>query len=433
MKKSLIIVLSIMFVLGICAWAYATDVTLSGSIRVRGAYLYESDFDDSDYDSENTANYDQRVRLKVKAVVTPNTMGVIEIENSTDTSDGTTWGESSSYSAAIYAKGNAKRGTLAIRQAYILHKGSGLLGTPASFKVGHQLVKLGNGLFLNHTKFGDDGIVLLVEPQKGTEVSLVTLRLQENTTSENDDATAYVLALKHALDNLNLSADITYVDDQGFVADPGRGLHFFNIGLRGDTKAADIGLKADVEIQTGKAKGATSAADVKYKGLAVLLGADYKLGDVTVGVEGAYGSGNKIETTDKYEGFVTTQGSGFAYLYDDKVATAAISPTGTLGGKKAGLNNTQYLKLHASTEATPDLGVSGAIYILKATKKQSTAYDSKNIGTEIDAKVTYKIDKNLKYYVEGGYLIAGDLYKNQTSGRNPDNVYGVRHGILLNF
>jgi hypothetical protein len=68
------------------------------------------------------------------------------------------------------------------------------------------------------------------------------------------------------------------------------------------------------------------------------------------------------------------------------------------------------------------------------------------MGWEIDAKVTYQIDTNLVYYVEGGYLIAGDFYKNHTRGKDsgtnfgdndrsadPDNAYTVRHGIILSF
>jgi hypothetical protein len=425
-----------LFVFGLIAaeYAYATDVTVSGSIRIRGAVLHESDFDKSDYDSENTAYTDQRTRLKVKAVVTPNTMGVIELESGSNTSDVVTWGPDTGYSSAMYAKGDAKMGALYVRQAYILHTGSGLLGKPAGFRVGHQLLKFGNGLFFDHTKYGDDAIVLFVEPQKGTDVTLLTIKLQEGTsTSENDDATVYFLGVEHQLDNVNLSADVAYLDDQGFVPDPGKGLHFWNIGLRGDTEVGDIALRADVEVQTGKSFGTTTDTDRRYKGYAVLIGADFKLSDVDVGIEGAYGSGDEIDTA-KYEGYVTLpHATGFAYLYDDKVATAAISPTGTLGGLKAGINNTQYLKFYASKELTPELKAKAAIYLLKASKIQSATYNSRDIGTELDATVTYNIDKNLNYYVEGGYLVAGDMYKNQTSGRDPDNVYGIRHGIILEF
>jgi hypothetical protein len=60
--------------------------------------------------------------------------------------------------------------------------------------------------------------------------------------------------------------------------------------------------------------------------------------------------------------------------------------------------------------------------------------DSRSIGTEFDAKFTYQIDRNLKYWVEGGYLFAGKFWKAVTGANNdPDDAYAVRHGIQLNF
>ena len=38
------------------------------------------------------------------------------------------------------------------------------------------------------------------------------------------------------------------------------------------------------------------------------------------------------------------------------------------------------------------------------------------------------------FYREGGYLFAGDFYKNITATAvNPDNAYAVRHGVELTF
>jgi hypothetical protein len=85
-----------------------------------------------------------------------------------------------------------------------------------------------------------------------------------------------------------------------------------------------------------------------------------------------------------------------------------------------------------------------SFYMLEAAKKVTdnaaynftnrTANDSKKIGQEADAKLTYKIDKGLQYWVEGGYLWAGKFWKGVTGSTiDPDNAYTVRHGIQLNF
>ena len=51
-----------------------------------------------------------------------------------------------------------------------------------------------------------------------------------------------------------------------------------------------------------------------------------------------------------------------------------------------------------------------------------------------DGKLTYKIDRNLVYWVEGGYLFAGDAVKAiANSATSDDDAYAVRHGIELSF
>ena len=66
----------------------------------------------------------------------------------------------------VYAEGNGKRGTMAVLEAWIQHKFN--IGVPAGIKVGHMPLALGNGLFFNHTKFGDDAIVLFLTLQRNS-------------------------------------------------------------------------------------------------------------------------------------------------------------------------------------------------------------------------------------------------------------------------
>jgi len=467
MKKILIPLLSVMGVLLFTATTFALHASpegyeyepqivksgkamwkLSGSIRIRGEYAdNNSDFRDTDNGSylDRKAAYDQRIRLKVDATVSPNTKGVVELESNTDTHDTYTWGKCSTGAKGVYREGNCKPTDLYIRQAYIAHQGNGLLGRLAGFKAGHMLLKLGNGLFFNHAKFGDDAIVLWVS---GSEISFTAIKLNENDNAFSDDADAYVLSAEQSLNGIDVSADVTYVNDNNFNAGASNGLDFWNIGLRGSTEVQGVSVKADVEFQTGKAKKyKADGDDLKFGGYAFLIGADAKLGDVTVGVEGAYGSGDDIDTENKYEGFVTSLSSGqhYTYLYDQKAKGAGQAPSTSTTTSSTfanttnyGLNNTWYLNVGASTKVNPDVKVMCDLYYLRASKKVSDArnLDSKDIGVEIDGKLTYQIDKNLIYFVEAGYLWADDLYKNlSTVGANedPDNPYAVRHGIVLKF
>ncbi len=483
MKKLLLIVLSIVFVLGFIAADYAaaaadaTDITISGSIRSRGEFRdntadFSSDGlnDNPSSANDNRSTMDTRVRLKVDAVVTPNTKGVIELE-SYSSSDTYEWGDGGSSQAyGTYQRGNYKPTALYIRQAYIDHHGTGLLGREAGFKVGHMLIGLGNGLFLDHTKFGDDALIFWVDPE-GTTVSFTYVKFREGSNVVNDDVNAYVLAVEAPLNSSNVSADLTLVDDQDFTSfgpalQDTEALRLWNLGLRGDTAINGINLRANVELQYGKAKSnfvdpiTAARGDRKYRGYAWLVGADTTVSDTTLSAEVAYGSGDKItyDTTtptgrsgSKNEAFQTSLGSSqhYTYVYEYRAVSAASGYGGSTTG--TGLSNTWYINVGASKKVNPDLKVSTDLYFLRASQAvalgttparnaNGTYKTSKNLGTELDGKLEYQIDTNLVYFVEGGYLWAGAAYDRDdptvvANGTNlgPDNAYAVRHGVTLKF
>ncbi len=463
MKKFISIVSAMLLVFGFAASAFAfqaeipsetqaavakgtTQITLGGSIRVRGEMQQNtSDFNDDAADYKGY--YDQRVRLRLQADVTKNTMGVIHLESGSGAgskaSSDYTWGteageEKGSYD--YYKNGNGKQSPLYILEAWIQHKGSGLFGTPAGIKVGHMPVKLGYGLFFDHSKFGDDSINLFIDPTKEFHIELLHSKLRE--VPLNGDGNMYSLILAYAPNkDTKISFDTTYIDNQNAnytIATPASLLrsdsHLWNFGLRGETNVSGLGIKADIELQSGKTTDngtfAAPKADIKYRGYAYLVGLSYKLDPVKLSLDYAYGSGDDNATDNKNKAFQTILSGvqNYTYAYDYRAITA-IGRTGT------GLANTWYVKLGGNADITKDLNADLNIYYLRAAKKVDATYDSKKIGTEVDAKLTYKIDKNLQYWVEGGYLFAGDLYKNVTTSatKNVDDAYAVRHGIELSF
>jgi hypothetical protein len=427
-KRYLALVAGLIFVLGFTAVAFAihaeipsetqavvakgtTQITLGGEIRARGEYK-EVDFDN---DTPGDSYYDSRVRLSVDAQVTPNTEGFVQVEaGNGDTKDNYTWGDGNNGAKGIYGVGNAKRGSFNILQAWILHKGEGLLGVPAGVKVGHMPLALGNKLFFDHTKFGDDAIVFFVDPTKELHIGLLTAKFREGATNDADDADAYVGLFNYKLANGSISGDVTYVDDRSTPD----GLHFWNLGLRGDMNVDTITIRADVELQTGSTG---TTPDIDFAGYAFLVGADFKVDPVTLTVEFAYGSGDDDATDDKNKNFVTSLGADphFTYVYEYRTNNAC-------GYASGGICNTMYVKLGASAQPVKDLTASLNLFWLRAN--EVPAGGDKDIGIEIDPKITYKIDKNLTYWVEGGYLMAGDFW-----GPNADDAYAIRHGIMLSF
>ena len=179
-----------------------------------------------------------------------------------------------------------------------------------------------------------------------------------------------------------------------------------------------------------------------------MVGAEANVGQVAIHCEFAYGSGDDKDDEDEYSGFINSIGAGqhFTYLYDQHARTSAqgISSSATVSSAYAnadntGLNNTWYLNVGVSAKAGPDVKISGDLYYLGASEevRDNTAtveYEDQEIGVELDAKVTYQVDTNLVYYVEAGYLWAGDFYSNVTDDDSEiDNPWSVRNGLLFSF
>lgn len=439
MRKYLAIIAGLLFVLGFAASAFAihaeipaetqaviakgtTQITIGGAIRFRGD-LKEVDFDDQ---TSPAASYDGRIRLHLNAKISDKVQGFIQIESGQQGSefkDTWTWGQSSK-ATGVYTEGNAKRGDLQILQAWINYNPG-----PVGIKVGHMPLKLGPGIFFNHTKFGDDAIVVYGNPTKQLHLAALTAKFRESSSGLSDDANGYVALFVYSGDTFNLSGDVTYVDDQASGA-TGE-IHAWNFGLRGDTKVAGLTLRGDVELQTGKLYVDTTS-ELDIKGYAFMLGIDYKMGSTKLTLEGGIGSGDDDATDDDFDMFITSLGAHlnaplYTFIYD-------YSATGASGGKNAGITNTTYLKLAASTKATKKLGIKGQLVWLKATEDVDLNGGNNpddELGWEIDGKVTYKLAKNLKYWVEGGYLFVGDAYNDAND--EADDAWRLRHGIQLSF
>ncbi len=444
MKRYGAIILAILFVLGLAASAFAihaeipaesqaviakgqTQITIGGDLRFRGSFDKNlSDQKDGGTD-DHVAYIDQRVRLKLDIKVTDNTSARIHIEH------GNLWGEGwSNKDEAGNAKGSYPVGNhyeqdnFKFVEAWINHN-FGSFG----IKVGHMPLALGNKLFFDHTKEGDDAIVIYGSTSNIHWAGVVA-KFNEGTKGINDDSTAYVILANYKGDGFNLGGDVTFVDDQSCAGLGCDAIHGWNFGLRGDTTFAGLQVKGDVEIQTGKFKKFFSNGDDwDVKAYAFLIGADYNLGNSKIGAEFVYGSGDDDPNDTDMETFITSlsQVQYGPYIYGYKSAATACNVATCTG--QTGISNTWWIALKGSTKVSKDLSINGAIYYLQASEDvaiNGTKKDS-DLGVEIDGKVTYNLDRNLKYWVEGGYFFTGDAYQDG----NADDMYSIRNGIQLSF
>lgn len=475
MKKTLIALLSVMVVLAFTASAFAlhavtsgeytpslvkagkSQIELGGQIRIRGNFSTNTDFNDKESDTQQY--YDQRVRLSTKANVSDKTMAVVELETGVNRDEDTHPMGTSTYN---WGSGmEAKRDALYLRQAYISHQ----FGTVGGIKAGHMLLALGNRLFFDHSNYGDDALLGWIAVGPG-ELAFLDIKVDENGSADYkgkvhvaDDTDAYVLSLEMPINDIGVSADVTYLRFRD-KSDWDKGAYLANLGVRANADLKVVKIKADIEVQSGKAEKATPEAladgfpsKYTFSGYAGMLGVEGIAGPVTIKGGAGYGTGDKWVKSDK----IDKKNEGFQTLLTDNQYTTFIydySVMGASGGKYQGLNNTMYINVGAAIKPMPDLKVSADVYYLSAAQERAlngarkdaavecvdttdTCKKSKKLGYEVDAKIEYQLASNLVYYIEAGYLMAGDAYDRWDSekGKNvdADDPYRVRHGLILEF
>ncbi len=460
MKTVVLPLMMLMFVLGAASVMYAagevspgtvfmpdgeTRITFGGEFRFRGMFAHNlTDQLDGKYykagmkqvQDDHNAYYDSHVKLNIGVKTGKEVEGLLEIESGTDKVDGWRWGTGPG-DTGLYPNGNTKRGGVRVRQAWLLYR-THLYGV----QVGHQLWYIGNRLFFNHKKFGDDGIRVIVNPSKEVNIEVSTIKLAEQGINHPDDADAYIAELKYTTGGLKAGADVTYINDQGFsalFADYSHG-HIWNFGLRADYKVGQVMLRGDIELQAGKLDGVLNVDDATVKGWAGLAAIDYKTVagglPVTLTLETAYGSGKSTQDDSKdFKTFITLLGvePHYTFVYDYYLKTAA-------GKTSTGIANTFYIKGGAIANFVKDLDGELYVYTLKAAKKIALngADPSTDLGVEIDGKLTYRMSKNLIYYIEGGYMFTDKAYDTITSTlptreTHHSDAYALRNRIQLNF
>jgi hypothetical protein len=492
--KKFIIFAVALFVLGLAGSAFAipaeipadttaaiakggTQVTIGGELRVRGSVRQNvGDFDRLVAKSGTTAFgksehmlYDSRYRLSVEAKVSPNTIGFIQLEAADSASNGntgenSTWGASGTVSRPLggsFRFGDQKQNEMKVIQAWMQHSGSGLFGVPSYIKIGHQPIVIGAGVFYSHNLQNDDAIVAGISPIKGLDLSVLTVKLQENANNAADDQDLYSFIANYQINkDISVGLDVSYLDSQngsawgsslsGAAYTSAAWSRLWNFGFNAKANVAGFKLYGTADFQTGRDN---VPPHWTYTGFAITGGGSYRFAPVTLSLDLGYGSGDSRNDT-KASTFLTSQSDvvHYTFVYDYMVANAA-------GNTAGGIQNTMFAKFGASVDAMKGLNLSPSITFLNAAKKgfgggypfgnggttssfgtiNPNAASSKYIGTEVDMMLTYQIDKGLKYFVESGYLFAGNFYKNATySTRNNgadkfSDPWCFRHGIQLNF
>ena len=466
MKKSIAAITVLVFLLGFAAAAFAieadipattpvvalgsTHIQLSGSLRIRGWYLGHQNGTTTTGNVTIPANntdgtyWDTRVRLNLDMSSGP-VSGRIGLESGNSRSSTWKWGSE----GTVDTKPSSTNSTVTFREAWINYSGSGLLGVPAGFKIGHQPLALGPAnIFFDNTKFGDDALVLYANPTPKTTAMFLTFKAAEGDFYNNgSDLDGYVGVFDGSFfGGQTLGIDYTYLhlDNGGpTIAAPARnfaavlpgGLSFSNLEAFGAGKVSGIGYMAQLDYQFGNV-----AHGYQAGGWGVWLGLNKAISSSKARFAFGYGSGpsdsEEADTSNKQSQLITflnphAQYFTLVYGYTLEDAGAINAQANGNGGSDDGLANTLLLNAGIDLKPTPKLGASADLYYLHANNALSGK--SKNIGEEVDLKGTYAITKNLKYFAQAGVLFAGAFYSDNFTGAVGGSPWTLMHGVQYTF
>ena len=453
MRKYLALVLIVLFILSFTVLAFAedkTEITLSGKILVRGWYVGNVTsvkdaandlYNGMPTDTNAQAFYSTNVNLMVDAKVTDNVRGFLEIETAS----------TGNHNSGLYYWGNYDTkpyADLLLRQAWIQYTGSGLLNVPSGIKVGHMPISLGEKQFLNNERFGDDAILLWTDATKELHLAISTLKLNEGDVALHaDDVDGYFALLTYMWDKDN-TAGLNYT----FVHNDSDKINLHNIGIHGNGMISGLTYAAEGDIQFGDAEYEGNGFKTKFRGWGVFAKLAYMVDPVNLRAAFAYGSGDKDSDIrdNKDSEFETLMGPDYGYtarlvhytqIYERTVQSASshaypINNSDGEQNRNTGIANTTYYNIGFDVDPTKELSLSLDGFYLQASKTPSGQND--HIGEELDFKGTYKIARNLSYFVEAGAFWPGKFY---TTGSNlpfdgtfpKKTVTQAVHGLSLTF
>jgi hypothetical protein len=311
---------------------------------------------------------------------------------------------------------------LGLREAWMLFK---VPYMPFALKGGHQFLQLGNGWFFRANKYGSDAWIVLSEIDT-LHLALFDVKVSEGNRASSDDIDAYGIVATNKFGDITAGVNITLANDRrnvyGFNT-PGFGTKAQNIGLHGNGKVGPVGLKAEIDVQTGKAEGA--AGERKFKGNQIVIQGDVKLDPVTVDFTVARGSGNKIGDND-WKQMVTFMDFDphYTVIYEYRVAGPC--------GIHTGFCNTTAISGGAKFKATKSLTIGGSLWFLMATEdvpdviSTTAGATTDELGMEVDLKLKWQLYENLAWSWSVGYLDPG-------KGLGKDPATAIQGKLSMNF
>jgi hypothetical protein len=415
--------------------ATASDITFSGSYKLRGESVQHSDFTKT---ASEKNIWHQRTRLTANAAATDDASVKVTIQDTRD------WGE-----GTIFKGGNSLTESganhLDVYEASLTV--NNLLGTGADLTVGRQEINLGDQRLIGAFGWNEKGHsfdALRVDYAVGdtADILLVSTKLVEGTSNADDDVDMYIAQAtiktipNNTLDIYGIflrNSSTTQVwnsamESGALTLSEVETLNTYGVRLKGNVDGAGVDYTVEVSKQTGEAK--STAVTQDKDALAYAVRVNYALPNnankIKLGFEYASASGDKLSGDNKVETFSNIFPTNHAHFgIADRHAWRNLNAWG----------------LKASAKVNDQLSVKAAYWDFSLDEKADGAYAAGNwngntastlgitntkdaVGSEFDVVANYKLNSATGLQVGWSRYFVGDaITANNATAEDSDFAY----------
>ena len=390
------------------------EVEMGGQIRLRGDFAKNQNFTNFAFTpAHREAQFLERTRLQASVENQPSNLRVfVEMQ----------W----------YGRwgGINRRSDFDLYQGYT--EWEKIFGLPVSLKGGRQEFLYGSSFFIGTNDFYNglswDGLKTRINPMKGLDIDVMGTKMVKLNPGDPDIYLAGLYSNYKLFKEGSLAGYLFYnkggfpISHREFVlVDSGQ--KWFTLGTRFAGKLNGFDYELEPQFQWGKVKKAIGDGKdlVRAYGGHVDIGYTFKLPwELRVFGAYAYGSGDNNPFDGRYREF---HGSVFndSYLYGDMSVVADQSGVTV---EKIHASGLQIWVAGISLSPLSNLDVTLRIHRFLASR--TPASFSKDIGTELDSAISYKLTKKFSFLVGLDRFFTGRFFREASGGKGNIHYYYVQ-------